>query len=388
MRDELAVLLRNVVSKACVALGRGGGPPTAAWLLVLTLATGTGGAAASPLAAVGYRLNSPVAAEGDAVVVRFALAEPAHVTLTAFDADHARAATVAASRVLPAGEVTLTWPCTGDAGGPVAGGVYYFVLEATSEGGSCRYDPALEGGGEPIPMEFGQEAYDTQTRQLRFRLDRPGWVRARAGVHSGPLLATPLDWRPLPAGDHRIGWDGKDDSGVMDLAAHPGLSIVMEAFGLPPGAVIVAGPARAGSASKAGGADARALERLTRVRKTATARGVASQYLQPSAQRISPGFTLSWEGGGLPVLASKAESLPLRISADPDTVARLAEQRFEIVTFVDFQRVGEEELGYLPYTVQVPASALAKGEHTVSVSLVTFGGQASTRSLKVQAGDR
>ncbi len=388
MRDELAVLLRNVVSKACVAVERGGGPRTAAWWLVLALAASTGSAAANPLAGVGYRLDSPVAAESDGVVVRFALSEPAHVTLTAFDADHAQAATVAASRVLPAGEVTLTWPGTSDAGEPVAGGVYYFVLEATAEGGSGRYDPALEGGGEPIPMEFGQQAYDTQRRQLHFRLDRPGWVRARAGVHSGPLLATPLDWRPLTAGEHRISWDGKDDSGVLDLAAHPGLSIVMEAFALPPGAVIVQGPARSGSASKTGSANARAHERLTRVRKAATARGVASQYLQPSAQRSSPGFTISWESGGLPLLASKAESLPLRISADPDTVARLAEQRFEIVTFVDFQRVGEEELGYLPYTVQVPASALAKGEHTVSVSLVTFGGQASTRSLRVQAGDR
>ncbi|MBI2944247.1 MAG: hypothetical protein HYY25_08605 [Candidatus Wallbacteria bacterium] len=388
MRDELAVLLRIVVSEACFALGRACGSRPAVCCLAVVVAASPGAATASPLAGEGYRLNSPVAAEGDGVVVRFALAEPAHVTLTAFDADHARAATVAASRALPAGEVTLSWPCTDDAGERVAGGVYYFVLEATSEGGSARYDPALEGGGELIAMEFGQQSYDAQTRQLRFRLDRPGWVRARAGVHSGPLLATPLDWRPLPAGDHRIGWDGRDESGLLDLAAHPGLSIVTEAFALPPGAVIVAGPARASSASKASGADAQALERLTRVRKTATTRGVASQYLQPSAQRISPGFTLSWESGGPPLLPSKAESLPLRISADPETVARLAEQRFEIVTFVDFQRVGEEELGYLPYTVQVPASALAKGVHTVSVSLVTFGGQASTRSLRVQAGDR
>ncbi|MBI2944567.1 MAG: hypothetical protein HYY25_10225 [Candidatus Wallbacteria bacterium] len=357
------------------------------WRRVLWLALALSGAGAASLLAdapagvVPDRFAMSLGA-GEKVNLRFVLQEPASVRITAHDADHAPVCTVLADSPRPAGENAVTFDGHASDGRQLPRGVYYFVLRAESRSGVMEHDPGALSGGESVPVEFGEYGYNRASRRLEFRLAKDAAVRVRAGIHGGPLLATPLDWQPTAAGPHSIPWDGRDEDGLVDLAAHPKFSLVFEAFALPAGSVTITdGPEPEPTTAKA----SELLQRRAALRKAALARGrIDPQYLSRAGYRTSPRFTLtasSAKGEAGPLEATGV--VPLTVKLDESSLQRMLEQRFEIVTFVDFQRIAEEEQGYSPYTVEVPMAGLPEGEHVVSVSVVTLTDQSATKSIRV-----
>ncbi len=325
---------------------------------------------------------------GEQVTVQYQLLQAAAVTLTVHDADHRPVATLVRGAAQPPGAASARWTGRDERGQALPRGVYYFVLEAAGPGGSQLHDPAMLSGGEVLRIAFGDYSYDRTAGKFRFDLPKPAWVRIRAGVHEGPLLATPADWEPFDAGSHEVAWDGRDTDGLLDVAGHPKFSHVLQAFALPAGSVYLAEgepPARALLTGKEGVALA---ERQRAVRKASLARGaIDPTYFAPAAYRRSPLFAAS-VGGRLPKTAGGAVtadlSVPVTVTLDPQSATQMVEQRFEIVTYVDQVRVAEEEQGYSPCTVEVPVNELPEGEHVISVSVVSLTDQGATKSFRVQ----
>lgn len=351
----------------------------AAVAAVLAFIGAAGVAIGGPLSEPGYRVERFAHPAGGPVAVHVALSEPALVTVTAHDANHVPVATVAAGELRPAGDVNFSWNGQTDTGEAAPRGAYYFVIEASGESGWERHDPALDTGGEPLVFGPGEQLHDRKRGEIVFTLRRPAWVVARAGVRDGPQLAAPIDWQPFDAGQHRVAWNGKDDSGLLELAALPRQALLVEAFALPRGSIALDGPAPSKRPAPAG----KASIRRAQIAKAAAARGADPRWMEPQHHRTSPGFTISVRPPEAAKSASGAVALALEVSADEATRTRLLEQRFEIVTFVDYRRVAEEEQGYLPYSLELPKQILPPGAHTVSVSIVTFSGQGATRSVKL-----
>jgi hypothetical protein len=324
---------------------------------------------------------------GEQVTVQYQLLRAAAVTLVVHDSDHRPVSTLLRAMRQQPGAASVRWTGRDDAGGALPRGVYYFVFEAVGDPGSEVHDPAMTSGGEVLRLTFGDYSYDRAAGKFRFNLPRPAWVRIRAGVHEGPLLATPADWEPFDAGSHEVAWDGRDADGLLDVAGHPKFSHVLQAFALPAGSVYLAegaAPVRA----LPGKHSAAVAERQRAVRKASLTRGpVDPTYFTPAAYRRSPLFSAS-VGGRLAKTSTGVVvadlSVPLTVTLDPQSATQMVEQRFEIVTYVDQVRVAEEEQGYSPCTIEVPVNELPEGEHIISVSVVSLTDQGATRSFKVQ----
>lgn len=371
-------------------------PRISCFFLLLAIALSAAGlptpALAGPLDGSGYWTDrfSFDAGAGESVTVQYRLETAARVSVTAHDADHGTVAILESDVPRKAGVNAVRWDGRGASGERLPSGVYYFVIRAVGTQGESTIDPALTSGGEPLSFELGQARYDAGAKRIRFQIDRPAWVRIRAGVHEGPLLATPVDWEPFDEGEHSVPWDGRSDDGLLEFASHKKFSFVAQAFALPAGAVVLTGgeaavPDALGAAKSGHPGDA---ARKRRIRETALRkRRIDPQYLMASRNRLSPEFSVSL---GKEARRSKDGSVTadnavaVTVELAPSSLDRMLSQRFEIVTYVDLKRIAEEEQGYSPYTVEVPVNTLAEGKHLVSVSVVSLGDQVATKSLHVQ----
>jgi hypothetical protein len=75
---------------------------------------------------------------------------------------------------------------------------------------------------------------------------------------------------------------------------------------------------------------------------------------------------------------------PIEVVVPTSIAARLAQQRFEVVYFIDGQFIEESEIGVLPATWNVDGVKLSPGEHYLTVNLRGYDGSFGYGSLKVQ----
>jgi len=83
---------------------------------------------------------------------------------------------------------------------------------------------------------------------------------------------------------------------------------------------------------------------------------------------------------GLPILRGKTA---LKIVLDEEVKKIITEQRYEIIFFVDFKFISEEEGGYSPYTWLWDTRGVSNGKHIVTVNVATLTGEVESASLKV-----
>ena len=109
----------------------------------------------------------------------------------------------------------------------------------------------------------------------------------------------------------------------------------------------------------------------------------------------APGFSIALAGGGADVgaapggvgavgaarAAAVEGEVGLRVELDGATRLRLLEQRFEVVAYVDFELVGEQEQGYSPFTYVLDTKHLSNGPHVVTINVAGMQDQLAARSL-------
>jgi len=106
----------------------------------------------------------------------------------------------------------------------------------------------------------------------------------------------------------------------------------------------------------------------------------------PREPELEPAFSIHLpedikaNGDGLPVLRGK---IPIRIILDKELKTIVTEYRYEIISFVDFKFITEEEGGYSPFNWMWDTRKVRNGEHILTINVCTLKGGRSSNSIRV-----
>lgn len=291
-------------------------------------------------------------------VVRYALSQPAQVTLELWDEQGTLVRQMTAAQ--PNGAQQLSWDGKDNAGLPVPTGAYRYVLQATAGPQRATHDPSAYSGGEEVkPMAF---TFDKINGQLRWRLPQAARVRLRVGLEGLPHLRTLKDWEPMEAGAHETTWDGKDISSEVRFIDHPHLSMKLSAFALPDNVIIVADSPQLRPESPAPlGLAAPQAPYLHARHHRAACQDVALEVEFPQhEQRDAQGRV---RVGG---------QVPVRVTLPTAQAPAFVNQRFEAVIFEDLTVLFEEEEALNPFTFVWDTGRLPAGPHLLTINVLSY----------------
>lgn len=316
-------------------------------------------------------------AKSESVAIRFNLSEAADVTLSIHDGRDHRVFHRNA-KALPAGDHALTWNGQDDTGTRVPAEAYSYTLTARTAKGSSTHDLTDLTGGQRI--EARDVRWDPATGTVGYYLDKPARVNLRIGLEDGPYLRTVVDWVPRQAGAQAERWDGRDASGVLDLAGNPILKPAVIAYTLPDNVLFVGGPAETVRFVAEQGAS------TTRERQAVVRKQVGNSTQQPLNTRgdvraqLVPVGDYARDDQGRWIVSG---SVPFRVDVADSDRERVVQRRFEAVYYVDGVFTYENELGYLPMTWTWDTSAFNPGEHFVTLNIRGYEGNFGAATVKV-----
>jgi hypothetical protein len=332
--------------------------------------------------AVDPRTFSPT--KGEKVTITYKLSQPGKSIIKIFDPD------MYLVRELP-GEVDkpglnmVIWDGRDLGGRVVPDGAYFFIIEALdSERSLATYDPVTFSGGESlVPVKL---TYDQKARVVRYQLSRDAWVKIRAGISGGPLLKTIVNLAPRLAGENEEFWDGRDDSGNLEIIGRRDWKLMVEAISLPENSVIAVGNEKYDYFEYT---NVIAADRPRKINRS-VARGEKWLLGLPTDRLVRLGMqprfrfeltqAIAKTETQLPIVRGK---VPFLIILDEEVKRYVTEQRYEIVFFVDFRFAGEVDEGYSPYRWVWDSRTTRNGEHIITVNVATLTGQVESASLKV-----
>jgi len=320
----------------------------------------------------------------ESISLSYELKQAVTVTVNVYDPDHGFVCGLKEHEKQEAGKYTVTWDGRDLGGIIVPDEAYYFVITASGESGEKEvYDPTITSGGEHIDVASPNVQRDGI---VSYMLPRAARVRLRVGVENGPLIATPVDWKPRAAGRVVEQWNMKDSEGVVDLRNRKDWKVALVAFSLPDTSMIAYGNKQLSYRSyKLGPAKGRPTK-PERSREVASARisehwaipRVVDRAVPIKVDILSKETVL--EGNPCRV----RDSVVLRVTV-PDEVDRrfLESQGCEIMFFVDMLLVAEIEQAYMPCNWPWDLSNIASGEHVLTVNLASFRDQIGAASRQV-----
>ncbi len=320
-------------------------------------------------------------AKGEQVTVRFRLSAPARASLLIYDAREILVRRVAAKGELPAGEHALAWDGREDRGKLLPPEAYHYAVRATAGAERVEFDLTDRTG---TPAVIARDvAWDPNKKVIRYLLPEASRVNVRVGLQNGgPLLRTLLNWLPREAGVQEEPWDGMDESGVIDLSAHPRMSILVHAVGLPKNTIVI-GP-RA-SERTAYVEIAKPERRTPKGPPRAKRRTFAAQTVE-QMRDLAIALTLPKDlrrgRDGVPIVSG-----PIPVQMDiPDKAerARLLAERVETAFFVDGAYRFENEAAGLPISWTFDPTGMNPGEHYITGNLLGYEGHFGTATVRVR----
>lgn len=316
--------------------------------------------------------------KGQTATIKFKLDRTADTALSIYDGRD-RLVYTRSAEDLAAGEHTFGWDGRDGKGAVVPSEAYTYTLTATNAKGTSIYDLTELTGGQSIQAK--DVRWDPQTGRVHYYLDKPARVNLRLGLDSGPHLRTVVDWVPRRAGAHTEVWDGKDASGVLDLAAHPMLKPAVTAYALPDNTLFVGdAPDRVRFLPDT------STRPVRQASGTISKKRMANHMQQPLETRgdleasLRPLGDFKQDAQGRWVVKGE---VPFRVDVAVRDRQRAIQRRFEAVFYVDGVFTYENELGYLPMTWRWDSSRLNPGEHFVTLNIRGYEGNFGTATVKV-----
>jgi flagellar hook assembly protein FlgD len=331
---------------------------------------------------VAVSANSFNPSRNEKLFLSYRLSRDAKVTVKVFDPDRQLVRVIIAGALRKAGTTKDSWDGRDSDGKVVPNEAYFFNVEAQdSAGGKVVYDPITFSGGEFGDITRGQ--LDRETGTLSYKLSQPSRVLLRAGMSSGLLLKTIVDWEPRSSGTITEYWNGKDEDGLFDVTAMKGTTMVLTYMTLPENSVITIGNDK--------------LSYRVYKRMVSGQRPMKEDRAMANARKISPHFLKSritdrafgvkinfpdFDKAGNGNIPTIKDSALFQLSVADQDREVLAGQQFEIMVHIDTAFLFEEERGYLPFNTPLEVKAIPPGEHTLTVNLITFGDQIAVGSRK------
>ena len=319
------------------------------------------------------------------VTLQYQLSRDARVTVKVFDPDRRLVRTLADAAARRAGVPSEVWDGRDLDGRVVPNESYFFTIEATdSTGAQIVYDPITFSGGEFADVTQGALNRDSGT--LTYMLSQPSRVLLRAGMATGLLLKTVVDWEPRPSGAINEYWDGKDADGLFDVPTMKGTTMVLTYMTLPATSVIAFGN---DSLSYRTYSSSFAQKRPLKTERPMTGgRRISPHFLKNRATdrsfKVNIVFPDLDKGGGTASIPTIKDGALFRLAVADQDQDVLAGQQYELMMHVNTLFLVEEERGYLPFTSQLEVKALPAGEHIFTVNIITFGDQIGVGSRKIR----
>lgn len=327
---------------------------------------------------------------GDTVEVAYTLAEPARVTVSIYGPNEELIARPVDGEQRTAGPHREPWDGLDATGAPVADEAYYPVIVARGAAGTDRHDPLATSGGERVnPRDIH---FKSREGLVTYVLPEPSRVLVRAGLEEGPLLATLVNWEPRGPGLSTERWSGRDQQGLRSFSRRPDAVVIVQAYALPDGSFIAYGNRETPYRQRYSEWGA---QRPTKppAERAAWLDDLASPHWhQPAHLDKDPAIAVHFprheDGPPLDPAATvtlEGDEALVRVTVpDEATLAYLREQRFELVAFVDDERIDEAEQGHLPFNWSWDLSTLGAGEHWLTINLVTFRQLVGTTTRRVE----
>jgi hypothetical protein len=320
---------------------------------------------------------------GQATTISFRLSVAAKVSVMIYDARDVLVRTLLKQENQKAGDHRVRWDGKDNAGRPVPPNYYIYTIKAVTDAGDeVIHDLTDITGGRLLEIKGAE--YDRTTRKLSYVLPEDALVNIRVGLpKGGPLLTTVVDWVPRRGGLNQETWNGWDASGSVNIADMKNVQIGVFAYSLPRNTIIVL-EQNAGNRPKFIG------DILWRNTKRAQKRQHRKemynhwQHLRDKchdpAIKLSLPQELPINAAELPVISGP---VPIRMTVAEEDVNFLLDQRFEVVFYVDFIFMYEEELGYTPFSWVWNPAGTNEGVHYITVMLRGYEGHFGTATKKV-----
>jgi hypothetical protein len=322
-------------------------------------------------------------AKGEKVTIAFRLTAPAKVDLRIYDGRDLRIRRVASEAELTADDHALVWDGRDEAGRAVPPEAYHYTLHATGAAGEVVHDLTDSTGNEVVTVSA--LSFDGARKQIAYVLPALARVNVRAGfAGGGPLLRTLVDWVPREAGPRTEAWDGRDQSGVLELAGHEALALVGNAYSLPENTVLVGDGATA-EVTLIRDVTWDAPERPNRKQRP---RRHGDYPGQPIETRRDVAIALALSGSpkrnaqGLPIVTGPT-AVHMTVP-DAKEAERILAERFETAFFLDGQYQYENEAGFLPATWLFDPAGAAPGVHYLTGNLLGYEGHFGIATLAVE----
>lgn len=327
-------------------------------------------------------------ARGETFDIPVSLQQEAEVEVRILTSDGDPVRRLASAGVWKPGVHRLTWDGRDDAGQVVPDEAYLPVIRATlSDATAVTVDPRDHSGGEVVE---DLKVRITASKDIGYTLPAPSRVMIRAGISNGPMLRSLAEWAPRGAGKNIQRWDGRDQSGLIDLRREDGLSVLVTAFRLPARAILAVGNQALDYRTYRGRKGWP--ERAVRPEDMQLAKDgvrISRHYYFPRTQDAIPEVILTLPDGlprseaGLPLLSN---GQPVMIRADIPEQDRwlMNESLYEVGFFLDKAFLAEEEQGYVPIGFLWRPQGLDPGKHLLSVNLSGFSGKVGVASLQFE----
>jgi hypothetical protein len=321
--------------------------------------------------------------KGEALTVAFRTTAPARLALEIYEGRDRRVRRIESAKEMPAGDHALAWDGRDGQGRAVPPEAYHYTLVAVPPAGDpVVYDLTDSTGGEML--NAGAVAYDAKRKAVTYVLPQMARVNLRAGLaEGGPLLATIVDWVPREAGQRAEPWDGKDTSDLLDIAAHPQLALVVNAFGLPENTVLVGGGAttEVRLAELPGDAPFRPNPRK-RPRRHGDYVAQAIESRRDVTIALALGGDVERNADDLPIVSGP---VAVRMTVpDAKEAERILAERFETTFFLDGTYRFENEAGFLPATWLFDPADVSAGVHYLTGNLLGYEGHFGIATLAVE----
>lgn len=370
-------------------------------------------------------------AAGQFATIRYVLSAPGDVTIRVYGPNQEFVREVVAGAARNAGSSEEVWDGrTGD-GRLVPDEAYIVLVEARSGGKTDVYNPLTVSGGELVtPQEFRSRP-DRGT--VEYVLPKPCRVRIRAGLEEGPMLNTIVNWEPRAAGLCTEVWRGRDRQGVYEFVRRPDSFVTISAYALPENSVITVGNRNITYRDwylKEG----HKLSRKPKVERSPEHPGVMSPHWEvPPHLDIDPEVVVSFpelkqattspatepavratdpqppgtqpappspllppppplatrpivrQYGAVTPVVLEGDSALLRVTMpDAASLAFMNEQQFEMVLFVDYQRIMETEQASIPFNWRWDLREIPPGRHDLTINLVSVAQHVATYTVPVE----
>lgn len=323
-------------------------------------------------------------AKGEAVTISCHISRPSKTLIQIFDPDMRLVRELFAEDSGNPGLCEVPWDGKDPDGNIVPDEAYFFTIEANDyKGELTHYDPITFSGGENFDCSV---EFDSSKQMITYELTQDSRILVRAGITHGPLLKTIVHWEPRLAGINEDSWNGKDASGVINVADQKRFTMMSDAVTLPENSILTIGNKeytyfeyKHEISSYRPIKEERPRIVADKTQPDLPFRGLVRQGDAPTFYIKLP-ENLQINEQGHPVVTGK---LPIKIYLDEKIKKSATERRYEIICYVDFKFITEQEEGYSPSTWVWDTSNVPKGEHILTVNVATLTGQVASGSMKV-----